>query len=227
MKKAIKVLLADDHVMVREALRTLLKQEADIVVAGEAGNGREAITLTKSLLPDVIVMDIAMPCLNGLEAVRQIHRIHPAVKLLILSAYDDDAYVDQAIALGATGYLMKQTASRVLPEAIRKVHEGVTFFSSAIAKRQSQQRHRAFEAGKPGSPKSVVRLSPRETEVLQLIAEGHMNKSMADELGISIKTVENHRQSLMKKLDIHDIAGLTRYAISAGIIESRVRTLVV
>ncbi len=171
-------------------------------------------------------MDIAMPLLNGLEAVRQIRRSHPNTKLLMLSACSDEAYVEQAIALGATGYLIKQTASCVLSEAIRKIHSGGTFFSATIAKRRSQQRNITSAKRQQRSQKKSFHLSPREIEVLQLIAEGKMNKETASELGISIKTVENHRQNLMKKLGIHDTAGLTRHAISAGMIESHVHIVI-
>jgi len=222
----ITVLLAEDHVMVREGLRALLAQEAGIRVLGEASNGREAVALTRSLAPDVVVMDIGMPLLNGLEAVRQILRSHPNTKLLMLSAYSDEAYVEKAIALGATGYLIKQTASCVLSEAIRKVHSGGTFFSAPVAKRRSDLKNMTLVGRQRRSVKAVSHLSSREMEVLQLIAEGKMNKETADELGISIKTVENHRQNLMKKLDIHDTAGLTRHAISAGMIENHVNIVI-
>jgi len=218
--KRITVLLAEDHVIVREGFRKLLEAEADLDVVGEAQNGRQAVELTRKLFPAVVVMDIAMPLLNGLEATRQIRKSIPNTKVLVLSAHNDDAYVDQAIASGAAGFLLKQTSSHDLSRAIRTVQKGNTFFSPSIARRLHDQK---MPAGGTALRKKVSRLSSRELEVLQLIAEGKANKQMAAELGISIKTVEKHRQNLMAKPNIHDISGLTRYAIGAGIIESSVQ----
>jgi DNA-binding NarL/FixJ family response regulator len=218
--KCITVLLAEDHTIVREGFRKLLESESDIEVVGEAQTGRQAVELTKKLRPAVVVMDIAMPLLNGLEATRQIHKAFPATKVVILSAHNDDAYVEQAIAIGAVGFLLKQTSSHDLSNAIREVQKGNTFFSPSIAKRLHDQK---MPAGNGALRKKVARLSSRELEVLQLIAEGKANKETAAELGISIKTVEKHRQNLMAKLNIHEISGLTRYAIGAGIIESSVQ----
>ena len=215
----ITVLLAEDHMIVREALRALLKLEADIEVVGEAADGRQAVALAGNLRPDVVVMDIAMPVLNGLEATRQILATMPTTKVLVLSAHSDDAYVERVMALGAAGYLIKQTASHVLSAAIRDVHKGNTFFSPGISKRFCHHQRKADLKG--GLPKrNRARLTPRETEVLRLIATGKANKETADDLQISIKTVQKHRQKVMEKLGIHDTAGLTRHAIAAGIIES-------
>jgi len=222
--KRITVLLAEDHLIVREGFRSLLKSESDIEVVGEAQTGRQAVALAKKLRPAVIVMDIAMPLLNGLEATRQIRQAIPGAKVLMLSAHNDDAYVDQAIAFGAVGFLLKQTSSHDLSRAIREVQNGNTFFSPSIAKRLHEQKLPV--SGRP-LRKQVARLTSRELEVLQLIAEGEPNKQVADELSISIKTVEKHRQSMMQKLNIHDVAGLTRYAIGAGIIESSVQLTIV
>jgi DNA-binding NarL/FixJ family response regulator len=222
----IAVLLAEDHEIVREGLRALLEAEDDIAVVGEAETGRRAVTLARTLRPDVVVMDIAMPQLNGLEATRQILNAVPGTKVLILSAHSDDAYVEQVIAMGAAGYLIKQTSARVLSRAIREVHAGRAFFSPAIAKR-FEPRDQKSPARVEGPKRHLARLSSRETEVLQRIAEGGANKQIAVELGISIKTVEKHRDHLMQKLNIHDTAGLTRYAISAGIIESSVQMTIV
>jgi DNA-binding NarL/FixJ family response regulator len=220
----ISVLLVEDHAIVREGLRILLSIEKDIEVTGEADNGREAIGLARRLRPDVIVMDIAMPLLNGLEATRQIIESLPGTKILILSAHSDEAYVERVMSLGAAGYLIKQTAAHVLPDAIRKVYLGSRFFSPTISKRLDQQQQRSLQGGQSlPAGKELARLTSRESEVLQLIAEGKANKETAGELGISIKTVEKHRQSLMNKLGIHDTAGLTRHAIAAGIIESSVQ----
>lgn len=224
--KRITILLAEDHTVVREGFRKLLEQEHDMVVAGEAQTGREAVEMAKKLRPDVILMDIAMPHLNGLEATRQILKANPAAKVLILSAHSDDAYIQDASNAGVKGFLLKQSSAHVLTEAIREVQKGKTFFVPAVGKRLDQRDanspDRAGQFQKQASP-----LTSREIEVLQLIAEGKANKQTAAELGIGIKTVEKHREHLMEKLDIHDTAGLTRYAIGAGIIESSVQLTIV
>jgi DNA-binding NarL/FixJ family response regulator len=221
----ITVLLAEDHQIVREGFRSLLKQERDIEVIGEAETGRQAVQLTRKLRPDVVVMDIAMPLLNGLEATRQIRKDFPETRVLILSAHSDDAYVEQVAALGAAGFLLKQTSSHVLATAIREIQKGNAFFSPLISKR-IQDRSRNLKAQGKLSKTASNRLSSREVEVLQLIAEGKPNKQVATELGVSFKTIDKHRQHLMAKLNIHDTAGLTRYAISAGIIESSVQVTI-
>lgn len=224
--KRITVLLAEDHMIVREGLRKLLEAESDIEVVGEAATGRQAVEMTRKLRPAVVVMDIAMPLLNGLEATRQIRQAVPDTKVLILSAHSDDAYVERVTALGAAGYLIKQTSANFLSEAIREVQKGNTFFSPSIAKKLSH--HNQTSLDRKGRLKTkVANLSSREVEVLQLVAEGEANKQIAAELGISIKTVEKHRDHLMQKLDIHDTAGLTRYAIAAGIIESSVQLTII
>jgi len=215
----IRVLLADDHTVVRQGLRALLEAEPDIVVAGEADTGRLAVQLTAKLLPDVVVMDIAMPMLNGLEATRQIIKDTPTAKVLVLSSYSDDEYVHQLTESGAAGYLLKQTAAADLIKAVREASKGNAFFSPAISKRLLDQYREAFLRGIPVRKRADL-LTSRESEVLQLIAEGKPNKQIAADLCISIKTVEKHRQQVMNKLNIHDVAGLTRYAISKGIIES-------
>jgi len=220
--KRITVLLAEDHMIVREGFRKLLAAENDIEVVGEAQTGRQAVALAQKLRPAVVVMDIAMPLLNGLEATRQIRKAIPGAKVLILSAHSDDAYVEQAIAFGAVGYLLKQTSSHDLSQAIREVQNGNTFFSPSIAGRLHNHTQKPLNGSGP-LKKKIARLSSREVEVLQLIAEGKANKQTAAELGISIKTVEKHRQNLMAKLNVHEISGLTRYAIAAGIIESSVQ----
>jgi DNA-binding NarL/FixJ family response regulator len=179
--------------------------------------------MTRELLPQVIVMDIAMPLMNGLEATRQIVKAFPAAKILILSAHGDAEYIEQVVKAGARGYLIKQSSGDVLAEAVRELHKGKTFFTPSIAKRLRQDYQKSTEG--PGLEKrKTTELTSRETELLQLIAEGHVNKQIAAELGISIKTVEKHRQNLMEKLNIHDIAGLTRFAIGSGIIESIVQS---
>jgi DNA-binding NarL/FixJ family response regulator len=223
--KRITVLLAEDHQIVREGFRALLKHEHDIEVVGEAANGREAVRLTRKLRPAVVVMDIAMPQLNGLEATRQIRKDFPDTRVLILSAHSDDAYVEQVAVVGASGFLLKQTSSDNLATAIREVQKGNTFFSPAISKRLHGRDQESLDRGGQ-LKKKTNRLSSREVEVLQLIAEGKPNKQVAAELGVSFKTVDKHRQHLMAKLNIHDVAGLTRYAIAEGIIESNVRVTI-
>ncbi|MEX2578181.1 MAG: response regulator transcription factor [Verrucomicrobiales bacterium] len=219
----ITVLLAEDHVIVREGLKALLGLEKDLEVSAEAGDGREAVELAIKLRPDVVVMDIAMSVLNGLEATRQVlHRV-PETKVIILSAHSDDAYVQRALAVGASGYLIKQMASDILPRAIREVHRGTPCFSPQIFRRLVHHRDKARVNGDPKPKLGAILLSSREMEVLQLVAEGYTNKSMAGRMEISIKTVEKHRHNVMEKLNIHDIAGLTRHAIENGIIESSVQ----
>jgi DNA-binding NarL/FixJ family response regulator len=180
----------------------------------------------KALKPDVIVMDIAMPLMNGLEATRQILHGDPDTRILILSAHSDDAYVEMIMGLGASGYLIKQIASQTLPEAIRRVHQGKKCLSPTIAERRKHHRQRAHDRGELRSSKDAPVLTSREVEVLQLIAEGRANKESAQELHISVKTIEKHRQSLMDKLNIHDTAGLTRHAIATGILESSVQVTI-
>ena len=215
--KKIGVLLVDDHTVVRQGLRALLKAEEDMEVLGEAENGRQAVMLARKTPPDVVVMDVAMPLLNGLEATRQIIKSVPNTKVLVLTSYGDDECVEQLMKAGAAGYLIKQTAANDLLKAIREVQRGNAFFSPAIAKRLRDQCREAFTSGQPA--KKNTDLTSREAEVLQLIAEGFSNKQIAAELTISIKTVEKHRQQVMNKLNIHDVAGLTRYAISKGLVE--------
>ena len=224
--KRITVLLAEDHLVVREGFRKMLELEDDFEVIGEASDGRQAVTLAKKLHPAVVLMDIAMPLLNGLEATRQILKALPATKVLMLSAHNDDAYVQNATDSGAVGFLLKQTSSQDVCQAIREVQKGKSFFSPSIARHFDRLNPQS--AGRPGvSNQKIGQLTSREMEVLQLIAEGKANKETAAELGIGIKTVEKHREHLMEKLDIHDTAGLTRYAISAGIIESSVQLTIV
>lgn len=215
----ITIVLADDHTVVRQGLKALLEAQPDMAVVGEASNGRQAMQITRKLAPDVVVMDIAMPSLNGLEATRQIMRTLPSAKVLILSSYNDDEYVSQLTDAGAAGYLLKQTAATDLIRAIREVRKGKSFFSPAVSKRLLEYYRETIVKG-ARVPKPRPFLTSRETEVLQLIAEGEGNKQIAAELGISIKTVEKHRQQVMNKLHIHEVAGLTRYAISKGMIES-------
>ena len=206
---ALQVLLAEDHEVVRQGLRMLLEAEPDIRVVGQAENGRQAVDLAKSLCPDVIVMDVSMPVLNGLQAARQILRDCPESRIILLSAHAESVYVEQAIGFGVMGYLLKQASLEVLSKAIREAHAGRLFLGPSV-----QRPHSGSQFEKQPA------LTVREAEVLQLVAEGRANKQIASDLDISIKTVEKHRQHLMEKLAIHDTAGLTRYAVANGIIES-------
>jgi len=211
--------------MMREGLRRLLELEDDFKIVGEAEDGREAVALVKKLRPAVVLLDITMPRLNGLEATRQIRKDVPETRVIMLSAHADAGYVKQATELGVAGFLLKQTSSAVLATAIREVQKGNTFFSPAIARQLRGHDQTSLDPEKQFQQKSN-RLSSREVEVLQLIAEGKPNKQVATELGVSFKTVDKHRQHLMGKLNIHDVAGLTRYAMTEGIIKSNIRVII-
>ncbi|MDB6169945.1 MAG: degU 2 [Verrucomicrobia bacterium] len=222
----IRILLAEDHAIVRQGLSALLRAERHFAMVGEAKNGREAVEMARTLNPDIILMDIAMPLMNGLEATRQILAANRAAKVIILSAHSDDEYIQRMSEAGVSGFLEKQTSADILTIAILKVAEGSVYFSPSITKRLRANLQN------PRTREGLVkvngnRLTSREAEVLQLVAEGSANKGVAAELGISIKTVEKHRQQLMNKLNIHDTAGLTRYAISAGVIESSVQLTII
>jgi len=220
--KRITVLLAEDHDIVREGLRALLELSGEFEVVGEAANGRQAVDLAKKLKPTVVIMDIAMPLLNGFEATRQILLAAPGTKVLVLSAHSDDEYVAHMASVGASGYLVKQNSGQVLVHAVKEIAAGRPYFSPTIMKRLGEAERKSRESGEArGKPKRP--LTSREAEVLQLVAEGAANKQVAAELGISIKTVEKHRQQLMDKLDIHDTAGLTRHAIATGVIENSIQ----
>jgi DNA-binding NarL/FixJ family response regulator len=224
--QSITILLAEDHAIVRQGLRALLHADGRFLVTGEARTGREAVEMAGTLRPDVILMDIAMPVLNGLDATRQILAADPVAKVVVLSAHSDDVYVEKMVEAGVAGFLEKQTSAEILTKAIQEVVQGRTFFSPTIAKR------RRDDQGRPRNRDGLLkahgaRLTSRECEVLQLVAEGAANKQVAAELRISIKTVEKHRQHLMDKLKIHDTAGLTRYAIATGVIESSVQVTII
>ncbi len=223
--KLITVLIAEDHAVVRQGLSALLRADGSFTIVGEARTGREAVELTRTLRPNIILMDIAMPVLNGLEATRQILTADPAAKVVILSAHSDDAYIDRMNDAGVAGFLEKQTSAEILTHALREVAKGKRFFSPSIARRLEA---RSQPRGRDGMVRPRAHhLTARESEVLQLVAEGCANKQVAAKLGISIKTVEKHREHLMSKLDIHDTAGLTRYAIATGVIESSVQLTII
>jgi DNA-binding NarL/FixJ family response regulator len=217
MAKSIKVLIAEDHDVVREGLKILIKADPGIEITGEADNGQTAVRLAKKLQPDVVLMDLAMPRTNGLDAARDILHHSPASKVLILSAYKDEDTIQKVLEAGVFGYMTKHSAADELLVAIREVGKGNHYYSPAIARKMKRHERNSFRCGRlPGADKR--KLTPRELEVLGLIARGQPNKEIAYTLKVSIKTVEKHRQAAMDKLDIHDVAGLTRYALSKGLV---------
>jgi len=212
----IRVLLAEDHTIVRKGLRSLLDSENGIRVIGEAANGREAINQVRRLLPDVVVMDIGMPGLNGLESTRQIKKHYPDVQVLILTVHTSDEYVFQILRAGASGYVVKQAAPKELISAIGAVSRGEAFLSPSISRKVVDEIVKNGAASTEWD--SYEKLTPREREVLQLIAEGHPTREIAEQLHISVKTAETHRAHLMEKLEMRNTAELTRYAIRKGVI---------
>lgn len=216
MAEKIRVILADDHTILRDGIRALLADEAGIQLVGEAEDGRAAVRMACQLKPDIVIMDIAMPLLNGLEATRQIKRHLPGTEVLILSMHDNEEYIRQVLAAGAMGYILKDAAARELIEAIKTVQRGEAVLSSAITRLVIEDYLR-WGGVQPEDENS--NLTPREREVLQLIAEGYTNKAIAEILCLSIKTVQAHRANLMGKLDLHDRGELIKYAIQKKIIE--------
>jgi len=212
----IRVLLADDHTILRDGIRALLDDQADIEVIGEAQDGQATVKMTAQLLPDVVVMDIAMPLLNGLEATRQIQRDFPQVRVLILTMHENEEYIRQVLAAGALGYVLKDAAAHDLLGAIRAVYQGEAVLSPAITRLVIEDYLRWGDIRPPDSTNG---LTSREREVLQLIAEGYTNKEIAEILCLSIKTVQSHRTNLMSKLDLHDRGELIKYAIQKKIID--------
>lgn len=210
----IRILLADDHTILREGIRSLLEEEADMQVIGEAEDGRTAVKMACQLEPDVVLMDIGMPLLNGLEATRQIKRDCTRTKVLILTMHENEEYIRQVLVSGAMGYILKDAAARDLLDAIRAVYRGEAVLSPAITRLVIEDYLRWGDL-----QHSANGLTPREQEILQLIAEGYKNKEIADILSISIKTVQSHRMNLMQKLDLHSRGDLIKYAIQKKIIE--------
>ena len=216
MTTNIRVLLADDHTLLRSGIKALLEDEPDIAVVGEAEDGREAVKLAHALRPNLVLMDIAMPLLNGLEATRQIKREHPEIKVLVLTMYDHEEYYRQVLEAGASGYIIKRAAANELVAAIRAVYGGESVLSPTIT-RYVLEDYLSGETRKDEDDPNA--LSPREREVLQLIAEGKTSREIADILNLSIKTVQSHRTNLMRKLDLHDRGEIIKYAIQKKIIE--------
>ena len=214
--KNISILLADDHTVMRSGLRALLERQPDFRVVGEAADGREAVDLAESLCPDVVVADVAMPRLNGLDAAQQITSRRPAIAVVILSMHSDESYVLRALRAGARGYLLKDSAEADLISAIRAVHDGKAFFSPVISRMLADDFLR--QMGERGVTDSYQLLTMREREVLQLIAEGKSNKEAAGVLNLSPYTVETHRANILEKLRLHSTPELILYAVRKGVI---------
>ena len=213
--KKIRVLLAEDHTIVRQGLSALLRSESDMEVAGEASDGLEAVEMAKKLIPDVVLMDIAMRNLNGLEATRKIKKLFPRMKVLVLTMYENEEWIFQTLRAGASGYLIKDSAMTDLTSAIRAIHQGDSYLSPSISKKVIDEYIRKAEMGEKTGVEDL--LSDREREILQLIAEGHSVPKIASLLCISKKTVEAHKTHVMEKLNIHDKVGLIKYAIRMGL----------
>jgi len=218
--RRVTVLIADDHGILRQGLRKMLELDDNLEIVGEAENGIQAIALAKRLRPNIVLMDIKMPLLDGLEATREVVKVLPDTKVLILSGHNEAEYVKRAAESNAAGYLLKQATIHELHRAIWQVQKGKKVFRTSISRRSNGPEPQPSRRPAPLLQK-VVHLTSRELEVLRLIAQGKANKETAAELGIGIKTVEKHREHLMEKLNIHETAGLTRYAMVAGIIEGR------
>jgi two-component system, NarL family, response regulator NreC len=214
--KKIRVLLADDHTLMRRGLRLIVEQQPDLVVVGEAKDGRQAVALSASLKPDAAVLDIGMPNLNGIEAAKQITSGKSGAAIIILSMHADESYILRALKAGARGYLLKDSAESDLVRAIRSVAEGKSFFSPAVSKVLLEDYMKKLQ--RAGSEDSYDLLTPREREILQLIAEGKSNKDVANLLNLSVYTVETHRANLMEKLKLKSVPELTLYAVRKGII---------
>jgi len=206
----IRALLADDHVLVRQGVRALLERE-DVQVVGEAGDGREAVRLVQSLQPDVAILDVGMPILNGIDAAREIARTAPRVRTILLTMHAHEPYVVAALRAGARGYLLKSSVASALVEALRTVLAGQVYLGPDVSSI-------VVDALLDGAEGETDPLTPRERQVLQLVAEGKSTKEVAALLGTSVKTADSHRTRLMRKLDIHDVATLVRYAIRSGIV---------
>ncbi len=209
----MRILVADDHTLVRAGLTSLIARLSDMEVVGEAADGRQAMRMVRELKPDLVLMDIAMPGLNGLEAAERIKGLEPQTKIIILSMHANEEYVAQALKAGASGYLLKDAATTELEMALKSVSMGQFYLSPAISRQVVDNYLR-------GGPTGIEVLTPRQREILQLIAEGKSTREIADTLHLSVKTVETHRTQLMERLDIYDTAGLVRYAIRKGLVSA-------
>lgn len=210
----IRVLLADDHRLVRAGLRALLNSLGGIEVVAEAGNGYEALELAERHQPDVVIMDVGMQGLNGLDAAARMTKMDPAPRVIMLSMHANEEYVRRSLLVGAAGYLLKGAEPAELEIALQAVMRGETYLTPAVSKQLIQN----YLKGEPIAADSLQDLTPRQREVLQLIAEGHSTKDIAHKLNLSVKTIETHRSEIMNRLDIHDVAGLVRYAIRTGLV---------
>src|SRR5688572_19985988 len=213
--KPIRLLLADDHTLVRAGIRGLLAALRDVEVVGETGDGHEALRLAEALRPDVVLLDIGMPGLNGLEVAARLTKLDPVIRVVILSMHAAEEYVLQALRAGAAGYLLKGSSVAELEVAIRAVMQGDPYLSPAVSKRVVDE----YVSRTGGETDPLAALTPRQRETLQLVAEGHTSKEIAQRLGVSHRTVEVHRNQLMKRLGVHDLAGLVRFAMRVGLVE--------
>jgi RNA polymerase sigma factor (sigma-70 family) len=213
----LRVLLVEDHAIVRQGIRALLDEEPDIAIVGEAADGNQALALAQSLRPEIVLMDLNLPGLSGIEATRQVLQLLPDVRVLVLSMYDSEEYVFRALRAGASGYVLKQSTSTELVMALRAVAAGSTFLSPGISQILISDFMRRADA-QTTTDDALSILTPREREVLELIARGLTNRQIAERLHISIKTVETHRGNMMQKLDVHDRAELIKFAIDSGVI---------
>jgi DNA-binding NarL/FixJ family response regulator len=214
MKRLIRILLADDHALVRAGIRSLLERLEGVEIVGEAGDGHETMRLVEERSPDILLLDIALPGLNGLDVARRLLKSRPDLRVIILSMHATEDYVQQALQAGAAAYLLKEATVAELELAIRAVSKGGTYLSPSVSRHVVGEYLRS--AGT--SPPPTAGLTERQREILQLLAEGHSTKEIAFRLGLSVKTVETHRARLMERLGIHDLAGLVRYAVRTGLV---------
>lgn len=212
--KPIRVLLADDHTLVLAGIRGLLTNLAGVEVVGEAADGHETLRLAEALRPDIVLLDIGMPGLNGLEVAQRLNGLDPAIRVVILSMHLSEEYVLRALRAGAAGYLLKDSAVAELELAVRAVARGETYLSPPVSKRVVDD----YVSRTGGIPDPLSCLTPRQREILQLVAEGHTSKDIAQRLGLSYRTVETHRNQLMKRLGVTDLTGLVRFAVRAGLV---------
>ncbi len=213
----IRILLADDHTLIRSGIATLLQTYKDFEIVGEAQDGEEAVEKTKDLEPDVVVMDLSMPKLSGIEATKIITKKYPEVRVLVLTMHENEEYVYQILKSGAGGYVLKSAGKEELSAAIRAVAKGEKFFSPRVSEIMAESYVRRMEGGEASSKAGDIPLTRREKEILGLVAKGLTNQQIADHLCISPRTVDTHRTNIMQKLNIHDLANLVRYAIEHGI----------